>query len=190
MIIGMLLPDIAGEEQLLARARRGHADALRQIYEAYFPAVYQFIRLRVADRATAEDIAGNVFVKLVRACKAGNVPHTSLRGWLFRVARSELHDHYGAQTRLRQTTLEEWLPAPNDQEPEAVFLRSLSLEQARWALRQLSDEQQEVLVLRFGQLLSLQETADIMGKKPNAIKALQFRAVNALRRLIGEKANP
>ena len=56
----------------------------------------------------------------------------------------------------------------------------------RSALRELTSDQQHVLALRFGSECSLAETADIMGKKPNAIKQLQFRALSALRRQLGE----
>jgi RNA polymerase sigma-70 factor (ECF subfamily) len=69
---------------------------------------------------------------------------------------------------------------------EFHFMRTLDARRARQALAQLTGEQQEVLILRFGQALSLHETAAIMGKSANTIKQLQFRAVNALRRVLGE----
>lgn len=185
-MIVIILPDISTEDQLLARARQGDLDALRQIYQDYAQPVYQFIRMRVADRLAAEDIASEVFFKLVRECKAGRAPHHSLRGWLFRVARSELHDHYGKNQRFTNTVLNEFIPAPSEHEPEVEFIRSLRVEMVRVALRQLSFDQQEVIILRFGQRLSLQETADLMGRNANAIKALQFRAINALRRALGQ----
>lgn len=65
-------------------------------------------------------------------------------------------------------------------------MRTLDIERARQALRMLAAEQQEVLILRFGQLLSLQETADVMNKTISAVKSLQFRAVDTLRRILGE----
>lgn len=181
-MIVIILPDIALEDRLLARAQRGDQDAIRQIYEAYFGPIYHFIRLRVDDRGMAEDLASEVFLKMVAAFKGASAPRQSLRGWLFRVARNVLHDHYGRRDRLSETALDEFLPAPGDETQEIQFMRSLEIERARQALQRLSFEQQEVILLRFGQMLSLQETADIMGKKINAVKALQFRAVNALRR--------
>lgn len=185
-IIVIVLPDIAEEDALMAGARAGDPDALRQIYLAYAQPVYQFIRLRVADRGAAEDLTSEVFFKLVRECKAGRAPQHSLRGWLFRVARAELSDHYGRDARFTQTTLNEFIPAPMDYEPEAEFIRQTHLDVVRAALRRLSVEQQEVIILRFGQRLSLQETADLMGKNANAIKALQFRAINSLRRRLSQ----
>jgi len=66
------------------------------------------------------------------------------------------------------------------------FFRALDIERVRRALRMLADDQQEVLLLRFSQMLNLQETADIMGRNVGAIKSLQFRAVNTLRQILGE----
>ena len=183
-MIFIVLPDIPAEDRLLDQARQGNQDAIRQIYEAYFSPIYQFIRMRVDDAYTAEDLSGNVFLKLIKACQERKAPHKSLRGWLFKVARNEVYDYFGKQQRLAETVLTEWIPAPNDQEPEVEFMRRLSIEQARYAIRQLSPEQQEVIVLRFGQLLNLQETADIMGKSVQAVKSLQFRAVNSLRQIL------
>jgi RNA polymerase sigma-70 factor (ECF subfamily) len=183
-MIVIVLPDIPSEDRLLARARQGQQDAIMQIYESYFPPIFQFIRLRVGEQALAEDLASEVFVKLVGSLQNHSAPRHSLRGWLFRVARNEIHDHYGKSRQLPTTTLDEWLPASPDNDPEVQFMRSVSVEQARRAIRMLVADQQEVLILRFGQMLSLQETADIMGKSTNAVKSLQFRAINTLRNIL------
>ncbi|MEO8612295.1 MAG: sigma-70 family RNA polymerase sigma factor [Chloroflexota bacterium] len=185
-MIQIILPDIPAEDRLLAHARQGDQNAIMQIYESYFPPVYNFIRLRVDDKSQAEDIASEVFVRLVDAMRGRNAPRHSLRGWLFRVARNLLHDHYGKRQEFSTEALEEWIPASGDEDPEIQFMRSLNAERAARALRMLVTEQQEVLILRFGQQLSLQETADTMGKNVGAIKQLQFRAVNTLRQILGE----
>ena len=185
MII-LVLPDIADEDELLSRARRGHADALREIYASYYPPVYQFMRMRTDDMATAEDLAADVFLELVSALRQRKGPRHSLRGWLFRVARNVIHDHYRAHQQFTETLLDEWLPGPSDDQPEAQFMQTMNIETTRQALRQLTTDQQEVLLLRFGQMLSLQETADVMDKPVNAVKQLQLRALNALRRVLME----
>jgi RNA polymerase sigma-70 factor (ECF subfamily) len=155
-----------------------------QIYDTYFPPIYNFIRLRVNDRPLAEDLASEVFVKLVTAIQGNNAPRQSLRGWLFRVARNAIYDHYGQQKQFPTTTLEEWLPTDSDMEGQVI--QAMDAQRARQAIRMLADDQQEVLVLRFGQGLSLQETADIMGRNVGAIKSLQFRAVDTLRQILDQ----
>lgn len=185
-MINLVLPDIPEEDRLLDAAQRGSQDAVMQIYEHYFPAIYQFIRLRVEDAATAEDIASDVFLRLVEALRGENPPRHSLRGWLFQVARNELYRHFGRAKPMITDALEDWLETSDDHDPEVQLIRTLDVERARRVIRMLGDEQQEVLILRFGQALSLKETADIMGKTVSAIKSLQFRAVDALRSILRE----
>ncbi|MCC7208025.1 MAG: sigma-70 family RNA polymerase sigma factor [Anaerolineae bacterium] len=180
------LPDLNTEDQLMARARRGDQAAIMQIYDLYFPAVYQFIRMRVDDARHAEDLSSDVFVRLIDAFRGRNAPSRSLRGWLFRVARRELGRHFDRERRFTTEAIDEWISLPDGDEMEVQFIREMSAERARHAIQRLSTDQQEVLLLRFGQGLSLEETADVMGKNLGAIKSLQFRAVNALRLLLGE----
>ena len=184
--MGFVLPDISTENRLLARAQQYDRTALSEIYEAFFPPIYQFVRLKVDDRHLAEDIASDVFTKLIDNMGTRNGPRQSLRGWLFRVARNEIHRHYGKIRQFPTATLDEWLPSSAEGDLELEFIRSVNAERARQALQTLGDDQQEVLILRFGEGLNLQETADIMGKSTSAVKSLQFRAGNALRRILGE----
>ncbi len=187
MIPLIILPDLTTEDRLLTRARAGDQLAVMQIYDAYFSPIYQYIRLRVGDAMTAEDLAADVFVRLITALRSAAAPRSSLRGWLFRVARGLIADHFGHAAKLPQTTLEDWVSAPGDEQPEVLFLQQVDAQRAQRVVRMLPADQQEVLVLRFGQQLSLQETADIMGKTVSAVKSLQWRAVETLRRiLLGE----
>ena len=183
-MIFLILPDIADEDHLLTRAHRGHQDALQEIYLNYYTPIYQFIRMRTDDSDTAEDLAADVFVQLVNAFRHSKAPRHSLRGWLFRVARHTLYDHYHAHPGFTETVLEEWLSISADDQPEAQFIQTMHIETARQAVQRLTIDQQEVLILRFGNMLSLQETADIMGKNANAVKQLQLRALGALRRVL------
>lgn len=178
-MIVIVLPDFAAEDALLARAVTGDQDAFRQIYDAYFAPVYQFIRLRVRDRDSAHDLAADVFIDFYLALR-GRAPHTSLRAWLFRVARNKIYDHYGGRQQFPTETLEEWIPS-GEASPESQFMAAARIEQVRLALQRLPPDQQEVLLLRFGQGLNLEQTADLMDRSISAIKSLQFRALDALR---------
>lgn len=186
----LAFPDLPDEDRLLAQARRGDRQAIGEIYERYFDALYQFIRWRVDDPALAEDLTSEVFIKFLSALRSPNAPADSLRGWLFRVARNNLYDFY---RRPSQTaSLDEALPMAADVDTEADFIRAMDVERVRKALRMLAVDQQEVLILRFGQMLNLEATAQSMGKSVSAIKSLQFRAINSLRRMLdieGESAH-
>lgn len=183
-LLFVALPDLPAEDRLLAKARRGDRKAVATIYETYFDPLYQFIRWRVNDPALAEDLTGDVFVKFLGALQGKHAPRDSLRGWLFRVARNVLYDHY--HRAVDTAELDDNLPAPAHNDAESQVMRALDAEQVQRALRTLPPDQQDVLVLRFGQLLNLQDTADSMGRSVTAIKSLQFRAINALRRVLDE----
>lgn len=185
-MILIVLPDIQYEDDLLNRARRRDKDALREIYTLYFPAVFRYIRLRVDHIQQAEDLAGDVFLKMLVAFNGKNAPRQSLRGWLFRVARNVMVDHYGKVQQFTTATLDEWLPSGDDVNPEIQLMQQLTREQSRHAVQQLRFDQQEVIILRFGHGLSVKEAGDIMDKSPSAVKSLQFRAINNLRRILQE----
>lgn len=183
-MIFIVLPDVAADDNLLSRARNKDRDAQRAIYERYFPPVFQFIRLRIDNREQAQDIAADVFLDFFEALGGSKPPSSHLRGWLFRVARNKIVDHYGREKRMNITELGDWIPGAVDSNPEQVAFQTLQGEQVKRALNMLVDEQQEVLILRFIQGLSIQETADLMDRSVSAIKSLQFRAVDTLRRVL------
>jgi len=183
MII-LILPDVTVDDERLARARNGDKQAIAQIYESYFEPVYQFVRLRVGTTQAVEDLTSEIFLKFIKSLKTDNAPHTSLRAWIFRVSRNVISDYYGDNVPLPLDTIEQWLPTGADTDPEVQALRAVEADRARQVIRMLAPSHQEVLMLRFDQQLSLKETADVMDKSPNAIKALQFRAVNTLRQIL------
>lgn len=182
-MIVLVLPDDSSDERLLELARQGNKDAVSQIYRRYIESIYQFVRLRVGDTQGAEDITSTVFEKLIYGLAQGNGPKTHLRGWLFQVARHAIYDSYGKKQPLPLETIEQW-SAPTSEEPEQQVLANINIETLREMIGLLSPDQQEVLLLRFDQQLSLKETADILGKSVGTIKTLQFRAVKRLRQFI------
>lgn len=182
-MIVLVLPDDSSDERLLELARQGNKSAVSLIYRRYVDSIYQFVRLRVGDVLAAEDMTSTVFEKLIFGLAAGKGPKTHLRGWLFQVARHAIYDSYGKKQTLPLETIEQW-SAPTSEEPEQKLLANINIEALREMIQMLSPEQQEVLLLRFDQQLSLKETADILGKGVSTVKTLQFRAVNRLRQLI------
>jgi RNA polymerase sigma-70 factor, ECF subfamily len=188
-MIVLVLPDNADDDLLLRAARDGDKAAITRIYQAYLEPIYQFTRFRVGNPQTAEDIAGSVFLKLIDGLDRGKGPRRNLRAWLFRVTRSEIADHYGTRDRelpmeTIETSFDERQQSPG---PETALLQSLAGEEVRAALQQMRPDYQEVVLLRFDQQLSLQETADVMGRNINTVKTLQYRAINRLRELIQQR---
>ena len=180
----MILPDIAEEEALLNRLKQRDRAVVVDIYEQFFAPLYKYTRLKVGERAAAQDIVSEVFLKLIESVGKSSAPRDNLRGWLFSVARHAAYRTYGDVRPLSLAEIEEYMPAPAETDPGVLFSDSFPLERVRHALRMLAADHQEVLILRFGQRLSLKETADVMGKSTSAIKSLQFRAVETLRSIL------
>ena len=172
---------------LLDRARSLDSDALTEIHTIYYAPIFRYILLRVNDHDVAEDLTSEVFIRLLSALRDHTAPRNTLKGWLFAVASRVVNDHYRQSYRHPQTMLDESLPAQqehSDEQVEAV----LSKEALREAVVELTEEQQNALALRFGFGMSIQETAQTMGKSEGSIKMLQARAVAALaRRLMPER---
>lgn len=180
----IVLPDITIEETLLNRIRSGEREAVSDAYEHYFEPLYQYVRMKTGDGTMAEDIVSEVFVTLIESLNRPSAPRKNLRGWLFTVARNQIATDYGKRQQLPLSDLEEWMPAAPESNPEIRAGDVIELERVRHALRMLAAEHQEVLILRFGQRLSLKETSDIMGKSVSAIKSLQWRALDTLRSIL------
>lgn len=169
------------EKTLLEHARRLDERALSEIHSRYYGEIYRYALYRTGRSEVADDIAGEVFLRLLDALHAGGAPQTTLRGWLFGVASNLVADYFRRAPR-ESAALDEALAAPGATSAEAES--NLRARAVRAALRRLTPEQQHALALRFGDGLSVEETAQAMGKSVGAVKVLQFRAVAALKRLL------
>lgn len=172
-------------QQELKSMREPDAQAIGAVYDRYFSEVYRYVLYRIGDQTLTEDIASDVFIRLLEAVNGGRAPRTNLKGWLIGTASHIVADHMRIKYRRPEEALSDSIPDPGSSIASEVDQR----EQNRTvnnAYAQLTPEQQNVLALRFGQGYSLEETATFMNKKANAVKALQYRALAALQREIGE----
>ena len=165
------------------RARAYDEDALGELYDEYAPLIYAYLYRRVQDAQLAEDLTGEVFVRMLRAIQARRFWHTSFRGWLYRIAHNLVVDHYRKQPPMPAIELDEQLVADQD-DPESAAADWLSRRRLRSAISQLTPDQQQVLALRFGEQLTAREAGEAMDKSVSAIEALQHRGLAALRRIL------
>lgn len=177
---------VTEDDELLDAARRLDSRALATIHDRFYGDLYRFLLYRTGDPHAAEDLSSEVFMRLLDSLHKGRVPD-SLRAWLFGVASHLAADHFRRQSRRPQDELKDEMPAP---EPELDFeVHNLfTIQAVRQALQQLTQEQQQVLALRFSEGRSVADTATLMQKSVTAVKQLQFRAVGALRRLLETSA--
>ncbi len=177
-ILGVM--SAANEEQiLLDRIRDLDERTLGHLHDRYYPELFRFALYRIGDQQSAEDVASEVFVRLIDAVKVGRGPAQTVRGWLFGVASNLVAEHFRKAPR-ESAELHDEMPASGSIVGE-VETRIRNAQLVR-SMQALTREQQEVLSFRFALGYSLEETATAMGRNVNTIKQLQFRAVSALKR--------
>jgi RNA polymerase sigma-70 factor (ECF subfamily) len=175
--------DLAADEVLF---KRGDASSFAELYERHLASVYRYMASRAPSREEAEDLASEVFHR-AWASRGSYRSNGSFRAWIFGIARRTIADHY---RRWRPAThlepavaalLLDQEPTPEDQVVQQEHVR-----QAHLLLSGLSDEQQEVLSLRFAADLTYAEIASVIRKREDAVKKIAYRALDSIR---GRNAN-
>lgn len=175
------------ELSLLARARKLDPDTLAAIHDHYYPLIYRYIAARIDDPVTAEDLTSEVFTRLLSALRDRQAPANTLQGWLYGVASRVVMDHHRKQYRAPNTELHDTL-VTGEGNPVEVLEAAMTREALQTALAELTQEQQQVIALRFGSDMPIRDVADLLGKTEGAVKQLQARAIAALaRRLTGDE---
>ena len=184
---GLSLDD---ERQLVDRARRGDQEAMGLLYDAYLPRLYRYCRSRVGNETEAEDLAEEVFLKVLGAIgsfewrSAGPGQRIPFGAWLFRIARNHVTSyHRRAATRGVAGELSESI-RDESRSPSELVETKLAIEEAFSAVRELPDAQREVILLRFASGLSVAETAEVLGKQETNVKVLQHKGVQRLKRIL------
>ena len=193
------MPGTGGKQARLSRvsltaadlvgARRREPAAVARVYSAYAPALFRFFLAAVGDRPTAEDLTGDVFKSAIEDLPRFRGPVEALGGWLFRIARNDLSDYRRRQARNLVQPLDELLMeaglAGGAMDPEELALDRVEGDRVLAALRQLTSDQRQVLLLRLVADLTAPEVAGILNKSTDAVKALQHRGLASLARLLG-----
>ncbi len=169
------------EQALLAAARQLDETALATIFDTYYTPLYRYIYHHVGHVQTAEDLTSLVFQRLLHHLHGGMGPDRHLKAWLFRVAYTVIVDDSRRQQHRNHRQLDQQ-PLPDDTDIEHQTDRRLLAHHAHAALTTLTDNQRNVIILRY--LVDMQpvEIAQILEMTVGAVKALQQRALAALRR--------
>jgi RNA polymerase sigma-70 factor (ECF subfamily) len=189
----------------LDRARRGEPEALSVLYRQLLPGVFGYIAARVPDRATAEDLTSEVFVKMVEGISRLRASdEAGVAAWILQIARVTVAGYYRKRERqpafvpLEPRFWEEESPGAN----QLIYASNPDLDPARraeardeWeavvkAINTLTEEQRLVLVGRLILGYDVSTVARMLGKNANAVKALQFRALQSLQRVLGNQLAP
>jgi RNA polymerase sigma-70 factor (ECF subfamily) len=169
---------------LVVRAKHGDRSAVTLLYQIHSDRIFRYVVMRVPTVADAEDLTAEVFIRMVEGLPTFQVTGVPFEAWLYRIASSRITDFYRQNSRRPHTELHDSL-SDSALLPEEQIEQQQTLEQLRAALRQLEEEHQLILTLRFVERKSHQEVAQILGKSVPAIKSSQHRALIHLTELLG-----
>jgi RNA polymerase sigma-70 factor (ECF subfamily) len=176
---------------LVQAAQQGDTGAFGKLYDKYVDVVFRYVLFRVGDRALAEDVTSETFLRALRRISTVSYQGRDVGAWFVTIARNLVLDHVkSSRYRLEVTTAEISDSSSGSNSgiggPEHAVLAAATNAELMSCVAKLNPDQQECIVLRFLQGMSVAETAVIMGRNEGAIKALQHRAVRRLAQLMPE----
>ncbi len=169
------------EATLIHQAREGSREAFGLLYERHRATIARYVAARIRDASDSEDLTEAIFESAWRAMGRYREQGVPFLAWLYRLAHNRVVDHYRA---LRPTVT--LIPEVHESIEDTSAPLDLNIDSADLlkALHALTDDQRDVIVLRFVQGMSGREVAQAMDKREDAIRALQFRALATLRRIL------
>lgn len=171
------------ELALLQRARSLDQDALAQIHDAYYDAIYRYLSFRVDNMQSVEDLTSEVFLRFLSALRDKSAPRNTIRGWLYGAASLVLKEYYRRQKKAQLAPLDERLPETGGS-PLDLVNQAFQREEIVAAMNVLTDDQRQVIALRFGFEMSIRDVAETMQKSEGSVKMLQVRALSALAEIL------
>ncbi|MCK9641781.1 MAG: RNA polymerase sigma factor [Prolixibacteraceae bacterium] len=181
------LKDSLQEKIQLLKLKNGDSEAFAFFYDQYMTRVYRFVYMRVSDKAVAQDLTQDIFLKtwqhLVDKKEIQN-----FAAFIFRVARNAIIDYYRLSRRqeLPLEYADETEDPYTDQKTSSID-KEIDLQALLELLKKMKSEYQEVLILRYVEDLSIDDIAQIMQKDKNNIRVLLHRALNKLKSLNNNK---
>lgn len=166
--------------QLVMRAKAGDASAFEQIYQRYAAAIFRYVYYRIGDIELAEDLQAEVFLRMYESLQRYEDRGWPISAWLYRIAHDRTVDALRRQRIRRHVPLETW--DAHCEGPEQRVADLLEYEELEHTLNDLTDEQRQVIQMRFMAELPIHEVARRMGRTEGAIKALQVRGLRSLAR--------
>jgi RNA polymerase sigma-70 factor, ECF subfamily len=167
------------ERELVMQATKRDHSAFSQLYDRYVDKIYRYIYYKVGNHTEAEDLTGQVFLKAWEAIGHYQCTERPFAAWLYRIAHNLIVDHF--RTRRDASSLDEITSlAEPGSDLDDIVDHHLTAETLRHALRRLTHDQQQVIILRFLEGYNTTEVAQIMGKQPGAVRTLQHRALAGL----------
>ncbi len=179
----MRIEQKVSDPDLLDRARRFEEDALAEIFDCYHAGLYRYALRLLGDAELAKECMSETFSRFLHALRRGGGPEDYLQAYLYRIAHNWITDYYRSKTPPSLPLDPELRSDPADDPPQAAA-RNLELQQIRSALALLTPDQRQVITLKYLEEWENEAIARSLNKPVGAVKALQHRAIESLRRLL------
>jgi RNA polymerase sigma-70 factor (ECF subfamily) len=166
------------DDRTLVQAAQADPAQFVEIYDRHVDRIYAFVSRRTGNRPDAEDITSQVFEQALRTIGQFEWRGVPLSAWLFKIASNAIADHWRARSRTSDQPLPE-LPDPGE---VSDIDRRLAL---FWHVDRLPDVQRQVIRLRFVEEKSIRDVAAALDRSEGAVKQLQLRALESLRKSMG-----
>ena len=166
----------------MQRARQFEQAALGEIYDSFSPGVYRYALRLLGDAGLAEDCVADTFLRYLQALRAGGGPQDHLQAYLYRIAHNWITDQYRRQPLPPLPLLDELVSKEEDL--LQIAMDHIQKTQVRGALGRLTPDQRQVIVLKYMEGWENESVALALEKPAGAVKALQHRAIEALRRML------
>lgn len=163
-------------------------EAFNELYNYYFPRVYNFLFVRLKDTTSTDDVISEVFIKVFNNLSKYNGQRGSFSTWLFRIAINQSTDYLRKIQSRKENTWEDFFdPAiPHYEEPEAKLLINERKQELLKAMENLKERDRYILELKYWSDLSNKEIADIMDISPANVGIILFRAIGSLKKFMNE----
>ena len=184
--VALPLEGLAPIPDVIERARNGDVAAFGEIYDTHVDRVYRYLLYRVREPSDAEDLTSEVFTRAFANIHRYKWQGKSFLAWLYTIARNAVTDRRRRDRPTVELDNAYGLAAEGPTAHDHAVLGE-EVDALRGAVKHLTGEQQEVLVLRFVEDMSSREVANILGKNEGAIRALQFRALGRLRKILRDQ---
>jgi len=169
------------EQKIVLQAQQNPA-SFAPLYDQYFPKIYNYIYHRVNNTQLAEDLVGETFYKALANIDKFKWQNRSIASWLYTIARNQVIDYYRKQEPVLLDDKKAELTVDPGGNPEEKVLQDDLKDELMKAIKTLSADQQDAMLLRYQEGLKLKEIALVLGKNEGAVKALLFRGLRSMRK--------
>ena len=172
----------------LAQQAMTDEEAFEELYEYFFPRVYNFIFARLKNVADADDVTSITFMKMNENLSSYSPDKAAFSTWLFRIANNAIIDHTRRTSNSQESEWEEFFDpaAPEYQEPEAKALAEDDKAELLKAIGKLTDKERRIVELKYLSGLGNKEIAEILGITANNVGVVLHGALKKLKKILGE----